>query len=229
MSTISHPGPPGPSTAEPTTAEPTTAEPTTAHPAAGRDGLDVVVPAAAAGNRAATATLVDRFTPLIRSVARRYRLTDSDVEDVTQTVWLRCFQHLARLREPRALPGWLKTTAQHEALRLATVQVRSTAMDPTDLDRMMDRSGLPDGCADLLRQEAGQAVRDGLAALPAAQRRLLVLLHADAQPSYREISEALGIPQGSIGPTRARGLEKLRRMPALRVYLDSYLDPAEAG
>jgi RNA polymerase sigma factor (sigma-70 family) len=199
---------------------------TTSHPAlpaqtTAGESLDVLIPAAAAGDRLATASLVNRYTSLIRSVARGYRLTDSDVDDVTQTVWMRCFQHLGRLREPRALPGWLKTTAQHEALRLSTAQVRSTAMDPIDLERILDRTGVCDGSADLLREEAGRAVRDGLAELPAAQRRLLTLLHADAQPSYREISEALGIPQGSIGPTRARSLAKLRRMPSLRTYLDT--------
>lgn len=197
--------------------------------AAASNSLDALIPAAAAGDRAAAASLVNNYTSLIRGVARRYRLTESDVEDVTQTVWMRCFQHLTRLREPRALPGWLKATAQHEALRLSTAQVRSTAMDPADLERILDRNGVSDGTADLLREEAGRAVRDGLAELPAAQRRLLILLHADAQPSYRQISEALGIPQGSIGPTRARSLAKLRRMPALRSYLDAAGTAAGAG
>jgi RNA polymerase sigma factor (sigma-70 family) len=207
---------------------------TTSHPALPAQTtavhtLDALIPAAAAGDRAATANLVNRYTSLIRNVARGYRLTESDVEDVIQTVWMRCFQHLARLREPRALPGWLKTTAQHEALRLSTAQVRSTATDPADLERLLDRTGVADGSADLLRQEAGRVVRDGLAELSAAQRRLLILLHADAQPSYREISEALGIPQGSIGPTRARSLAKLRRTAALRNYLDAAGTAAGAG
>ena len=94
-------------------------------------------------------------------------------------------------------------------------------MDPVDLERLLDRTGVADGSADLLRAEAGQAVRDALAELPVEYRRLLLLLHADAQPSYREISQALGIPAGSIGPTRARCLAKLRRTSALRSYLDA--------
>jgi len=185
------------------------------------DRLDALVPAAAAGDRDAFNRLVDRYTPLIRNVARGYRLSQFDVDDVVQTVWMRCFQHLAGLREPRALPGWLKTTTQHEALRLSTAQVRSTAMDPVDLERLLDRNEVADGCVDLLRAEAGQAVRDGLAELSSTQRRLLVLLHADAEPSYREVSRVLGIPQGSIGPTRARGLAKLRQSLPVRTYLDN--------
>ena len=70
---------------------------------------------------------------------------------------------------------------------------------------------------------------NGLAELPDPQRRLLILLHADARPSYREISEAWGIPQGSIGPTRARGLAKLRRSPALRNYLESAWSIADSA
>ena len=193
------------------------------------DSLDSLVPAAAAGDRTACKSLVDRYTSMVRNVARGYRLGESDIDDVAQTVWMRCFQHLSGLREPRALPGWLKTTAQHEALRLSTAQLRSTCMDPTDLDRILDRTGVADGSADLLRAEADQAVRNGLAELPDPQRRLLILLHADAQPSYREISEALGIPQGSIGPTRARGLAKLRRSPALRTYLESAWSIADSA
>lgn len=196
---------------------------TTNHPAqvAVSDNLQVLIPAVVAGHREATSILVQRYSSLIRNVARGYRLSESDVEDVMQTVWMRCFQHLTRLREPRALPGWLKTTAQHEALRLSTAGVRSAAMDPADLERLIEGGGGSDGSTELLREEAGRAVRDGLAELPATQRRLLILLHADAQPSYREISEVLGIPQGSIGPTRARSLAKLRRMPALRSYLST--------
>ena len=193
------------------------------------DRLDALVPAAAAGDRNAFNALVDRFTPLIRYVARGYRLSQFDVDDVVQTVWMRCFQHLAGLREPRALPGWLKTTTQHEALRLSTAQVRSKAMDPVDLERLLDRNDVADGCVDMLRAEADQAVRDGLSELSASQRQLLVLLHADAEPSYREISRVLGIPQGSIGPTRARGLAKLRQSLAMRTYLDSAWSTAEGA
>jgi RNA polymerase sigma factor (sigma-70 family) len=186
--------------------------------ASGADGLGVLVAAAAAGDRHAWRDLVGRYTSMVRSVARGYRLNDSDVDDVAQTVWLRCFQHLSRLREPRALPGWLKTTTQHEALRLSTSRARWTSMDPVELERALDRTDVSDGSGDVLRAEAGQALRDALAELPGNHRRLLAMLHSEVQPSYRDISQALGIPAGSIGPTRARSLEKLRRTSVMRSY-----------
>ena len=74
---------------------------------------------------------------------------------------------------------------------------------------------------DLLRQERRRAVRDGLAELKPEQRELLLLLHAEPPVSYQEISRRLGIPTGSIGPTRARCLEKLRRTSALRLLAAS--------
>lgn len=184
------------------------------------DGLTLLVRAAAAGDRGAWNHLVERYGPMIRNIARRYRLNSSDVEDVTQTVWLRCFEHLSELREPRALPGWLKTTTQHEALRLSTGQARTASTDPADFERMLD-GNVADGSADLLRAEAVQAVRDSLDELSPGTRRLLILLHTDARPCYREISKALGLPTGSIGPTRARSLAKLRQTTALRGYLDT--------
>lgn len=187
-------------------------------PGSGSDDLCVLVPAAVVGDRDAWDHLVGRYTSMVRNVARGYSLNGGDVEDVVQTVWLRCFQHLSQLREVRALPGWLKTTAHHEALRLCTSHARSTLMDPTDLERMLDRTGGADGSGDLLRAEGTQAVREALAELPDSHRKLLTMLHGDAQPSYRDVSRVLGIPTGSIGPTRARSLEKLRRTPAIRGY-----------
>jgi RNA polymerase sigma factor (sigma-70 family) len=190
-------------------------------PGSGSDDLCVLVPAAVAGGRDAWNHLVGRYTTMIRNVARGYHLNNGDVEDVVQTVWLRCFQHLSQLREVRALPGWLKTTAQHEALRLSTSHARSISMDPIDLERMLDRTDDgSDGSVDLLRAEANQTVREALDELPAGHRKLLTVLYDDAQPSYRDISQVLGIPTGSIGPTRARCLAKLRRTIALRSYQD---------
>jgi RNA polymerase sigma factor (sigma-70 family) len=180
---------------------------TSPEPGSVSDDLCVVVPAAMAGNREAWTQLVGRYTSMVRNVARGYGLNTGDVEDVVQTVWLRCFQRLSQLHEVRALPGWLKTTAQREALRLTTSNARSRVTDPIDLERVLDRSDGADSSGDLLRVEAGQAIRQALAELPPSYRELLTLLHGDARPSYRDIGRVLGMPPGSIGPTRARGLE----------------------
>lgn len=188
----------------------------------GSDDLCLLVPAAVAGDRDAWKRLVRRYTSMVRNVASRYHLNDGDVEDVTQTVWLRCFQDLAQLREVRALPGWLKTTAHHEALRLRSSHARSVSMDPIDLERKLGQTNVAaDGSLDLLRAEANRIVREALDELPCSHRKLITMLHDDAQPSYSDISRVLGIPTGSIGPTRARCLALLRRTSALRSYLDA--------
>nr|WP_208383624.1 sigma-70 family RNA polymerase sigma factor [Modestobacter marinus] len=167
--------------------------------------------------------MVDRYLPLVRSVTRAYRLPDRDAEDVGQTVWLRLVEHLASIREPRALPKWIMTTAKHESLRVIGSTRRAVALDP--LPEPHDAGERVDVDAELLRAERQQALRDGLAELPAAQRELLLLLVADPPVSYREISERLGMPVGSIGPTRARCLARLRATGALRAFLQD--DPAD--
>jgi RNA polymerase sigma factor (sigma-70 family) len=188
----------------------------------GEQGVDVVaqlVAGARSGQERAWNALVELFLPLVRATARRYRLNDSDVEDVGQTVWLRLLEHLDRIREPGALPAWLITTARHESLRLIRGQQRAVAVDPLDDETLFTE---PQPASDLdaliLRGEQAQVLREGLAELPPAQRELL-LLTTERELSYREISALLTMPVGSIGPTRARGLARLRRTPVVRNYL----------
>lgn len=182
--------------------------------------VDVVelVDAARHGDGWAWDELVGRFLPLVRTVARGYRLDDSDVDDVAQIVWLRLFEHLVRIREPRALPKWIITTTRHESGRLGRKRTMTTSMDS-----MSEAAGdLPSECPEvdtgLLRAEQARALRAGLDELPATQRDLLLLLVAEPPVSYREISRRLGIPVGSIGPTRARGLARLGATSAVRSY-----------
>lgn len=176
-----------------------------------------LVAAAARGEQAGWNGLVDRYLPLVRSVTRAYRLNERDAEDVGQTVWLRLVEHLSDIREPLALPKWIMTTARHESLRVIGSTRRAVALDPLPEPRSTgERVDVDD---ELLRAERQQALRDGLAELPPAQRELLVLLVADPPVSYREISERLGMPVGSIGPTRARCLARLRATGAMRAFL----------
>lgn len=86
-------------------------------PPTGCDPGELVL-AAQKGDGSAWNALISRYTPPIDSNTRRYRLSPSDAEDVSQLVWLRLFENLTRLREPRALPGWISTTTKNEALRL---------------------------------------------------------------------------------------------------------------
>jgi len=179
-------------------------------------GLPELVAAASAGQPAAWSRLVERFTPLISAVIRRYRLTPSDISDVRQTVWLRLVEHIEDLREPRALPGWIATTTKNEAQRVASACRRVHLVDP-QVESRLDRTGHVELDETLLRQERQAAVHAGLDELRPEHRDLLILLFADPGFSYQEISRQLGIPIGSIGPTRARSLRKLHATTAIRV------------
>jgi RNA polymerase sigma factor (sigma-70 family) len=188
----------------------------------------LLVAAAGRGDEEAWNAIVDRYLPLVYSVTRAHRLSHGDAEDVNQTVWLRLVEHLHDIREPHALPKWIKTTARHESLRLIRAGHRELPVDPQS-DMAIEGIDAPELDADLLRAERHQALRDGLAELAPAHRRLLLLLVADPPLSYREISRLLGIPIGSIGPTRARILERLRGTSALRAYNGVESFPVDMG
>jgi len=182
--------------------------------------LTDLVSAARNGEGAAWATLVERFGPLVFSVTRKFRLSPADCEDVSQVVWLRLWEHMDGLREPKALPGWIVVTTRHEALRVIGMHRRTYEVDPSVLSVLDLDDGGQDVDESLLGRERTSAVRDGLAELGPGQRRLLLLLHAEPRPSYHQIGALLGMPVGSIGPSRARYIEKLRTTRAIRNFLE---------
>jgi RNA polymerase sigma factor (sigma-70 family) len=163
---------------------------------------------------------VERYLPLVTGVIARHRLRDADADDVNQTVWLRLVEHLDDLREPEALPGWLATTTRYECLRVIRGSQRTLPVDPqghTTLDRTAQDEPLEQ---ELMRDQRHRALLQGLAQLPRDRRDLLLLLLADPPVAYAEISRRLGIPVGSIGPTRARALDQLRKCPAMRALAE---------
>jgi RNA polymerase sigma factor (sigma-70 family) len=178
--------------------------------------ITVLVAAAAGGEQEAWRELVDRYSPLLATVIHRFRFTTSETEDVAQTVWLRLVEHLGSLREPEAIPMWIITTGRRESIRYLSSQRRVWPHDPLDgvYQTAAVDGGDPD--EDLLRAERHEALLAGLAELPTRQRQLLLLLVEDPPLSYVEISARTGIPVGSIGPTRARALERLRRTRSIR-------------
>ena len=182
-----------------------------------------LVAAAADGDATAWETLVDRYARLVVAVCRRYRLAEIDVADVSQTVWLRLVDHLPTLRDPDALPGWLVTTARNESLRMIRSSRRTTAFDFTagGLD-VAAEDDPPD--RQLLAAERDAVLRAAFEQLPEPCRNLLRLLISDPPLSYAEISTRLGVPIGSIGPSRARCLDRLRRSPVLAAVVG----PADA-
>ena len=186
---------------------------TTSHPqpvwvmVRSRDMSEVaeLVRAAAEGDQGAWNELVDRYNGLVWSVARSHRLSTPDASDVVQTTWLRLVEHLGRLQDPERIGAWLATTARREALRALRHSARQTPSEelpeiPTD-----EHLG-----AALLAAERDQALWKAFGGLSERCQTLLRILVADPPPSYDEISGALDMPIGSIGPTRARCLERLR-------------------
>lgn len=189
-----------------------------------RDVVELVS-AARNGDSSAWKSLIERYAPIVESVTRQYRLSRADAEDLSQGVWLRLFENLARIREARALPGWIKTTTKHEALRILAARRRSEPVDPTVLATLHIQDPDLDVDHDLLRFERVRAISDGLAELAPQHRNLLVLLHTEPRASYQKVSTTLGMPQGSIGPTRARCLEKLRKTEAVQTFVRPAGDP----
>jgi RNA polymerase sigma factor (sigma-70 family) len=183
----------------------------------GRD-MAAIVEAARRGEEEAWNALVTRLTPLVRATARGYRLNERDAEDVCQVVWLRLLENFGQLRESRALPGWVATTARRESIRVARGHARTPLVGALDDGTQVLAGDDSDVDAGLLHAEAVQAVRNGLAELTPAQRDLLLLLAADPPPSYRQISAMLDMPVGSIGPTRARCLARLGATAAVSRY-----------
>jgi RNA polymerase sigma factor (sigma-70 family) len=164
--------------------------------------------AAAAGDSRAWDRLVERFSGLVWAVARSHRLSEADAADVSQTTWLRLAEHLQRLRQPERVGGWLATTARNESLRVLRRCARLVPMADA-LDSLLDE-GCPEVDRRLLDQERDAALWEAFLAMPHGCQRLLRTLMADPAPSYAEVSAALGMPVGSIGPRRGRCLEHLR-------------------
>ncbi|MGV1008374.1 MAG: RNA polymerase sigma factor [Dermatophilaceae bacterium] len=178
------------------------------------DGRPVVelVEAAASGDARAWAEIVERYASLVIAICRHFRLSDADLQDVSQTVWLRLVEHLPDLREPRALPGWLVTTSRRECLRVVQQERRQPPTDNVGQESADDQGDISRA---LLEAEYRNALREAFASLPEMWRELMLLLLADPPIGYEAISHRLGIPRGSIGPTRARAIERLRAAPPL--------------
>jgi RNA polymerase sigma factor (sigma-70 family) len=155
---------------------------------------------------------LDKTHRLIQSIVRRFNLTRQDAEDVTQTVWLRLLEKLDRVRDPRALPGWIFTTTRNEVVN-AIRRSRKADLVGDDYSELHadEEIALPSDDSEVRKQ----ALLEALSELSDLQQRLVGMLIEDPQPSYSEISRRLNIPVGSIGPNRARALNRLRRSRSL--------------
>ena len=171
------------------------------------------------GEAAAWAALVRRYQRLVYAIVLRAGLDEHAAADVFQTVFSRLLEHLPRLTQPERLQAWIVTTAKREALRMRQLGRRTVSTTPTDDDSgedlaelVADGSPLAENALSELQQL--DLLRAGLDRLDARCRDLLLLLFADEEdrPAYDEIARRMAMPPGSIGPTRARCLGKLRTL-----------------
>lgn len=172
---------------------------------------ETVVRSAASGDMRAWQRLVEQYSRLIWSITAEFRLNESDAADVVQTTWLRLLEHIDDINQPTRVASWLAVTARHECLRSVAGHKRLVlGQDVEDMaaavphDREIDDR--------LLADERANDVRAALSRLPRQSQRLLEMLMADPPIPYSEISDELGLPVGSIGPTRGRCLAKLRSL-----------------
>ena len=163
---------------------------------------------AASGDPAAWEAIVRRFEPALAAMITTYRLQEADARDAAQRTWLRMLENHQQIREPEALGGWLRTTARRECLRILAEQ--------RPIEPLAERAEYLDAGVDVERLvvEADEArrLRGLLATLPRRSITLITSLFQDDPPNIVQLSASTGIPVGSIGPTRARALHKLRRI-----------------
>ena len=180
-----------------------------------------LVEAAAGGDSGAWDRLVDRFASTVWAIARAHRLNSADAADVSQTTWLRLVENLDRIQQPERVGAWLATTARRESLRILRLSGRQV---PTgdDMAVIPDPASLQSPEHDVAVQARAEVVAELVTKLPVRSQLLLRLLSADSPLSYKDISEALDMPIGSIGPTRARALEQLKRLA-----VQAGMDPAD--
>ena len=172
---------------------------------------EALVRRAKRGDERAWRELIAGFNGMLRRVAKGYGLAPQDVDDVVQTAWIRAFCHIGSLSRPGAIGAWLVVTTRREALRHLQRGVREILTEE-----------LPEpACADeyptevlALERERDLAVRAAVRRLTGRQRQVLRMMLARPGVTYDELSSELEMPIGSIGPTRARCLEKLRKLLA---------------
>jgi RNA polymerase sigma factor (sigma-70 family) len=168
------------------------------------------------GDAHAWAILVSRHERLVFAIGRSYRLSDPDLGDVFQEVFAALVRGLPRLRDARSLVRWLSSTTERIARATALRRRREQAMglaDPEALESLPADQPAVEAELEILEEQA--MVRLALSALPEGCRRLLTALYyEDPTPDYSSLSRRLGVPIGSLGPTRARCIERLRRILA---------------
>jgi RNA polymerase sigma factor (sigma-70 family) len=147
-----------------------------------------------------------KYAGLVAGVLRGFRLSEADRHDVAQTVWLRLLEKAHTLRDPAALPGWIRTTTRNEAISHLR---RVSRCSPGPIgDQADSRLGPEDH---VILAEERQAMARSFDALTDEDRELLSVTVLNESASYVQASQRLGRPTGSIGPSRQRALSRLKR------------------
>lgn len=179
------------------------------------------------GRQAAWSTLVRRYQRLVYTIPRRARLPDQAAADVFQITFSRLFEHIDRLGEPERVRAWLVTTARRETLKQLRASARVELSASASLDSAPDgdsegeleaAAGEPPAWNDLpasepTQEERWHELRCAVDRLDARCRQLIEMLFlTEPELPYVEIGRRLGMPPGSIGPTRGRCLGQLRKL-----------------
>ncbi|WP_221585051.1 RNA polymerase sigma factor [Microbacterium sp. G2-8] len=173
------------------------------------------------GDPRAIDDLVRLMTPVLWHVVRAYGLRTSVAEDVIQTTWLTLVRKHESIDEPQAVSAWLTITARREAWRASKRDGRDDDTEDERLERLAPaRRGVDH---DVSESDERQHLWNAVARLDPRCQRLLRIIAFDERPDYAEISKALHMPVGSIGPTRSRCLAKLRN------FLDAGMNDVRRG
>lgn len=164
------------------------------------------------GEDAAWRDLVELYRRPLERVGRQHRLSECDIADVVQITWMRCFEHLHDLREPSCLLSWLITTCRRESLRRMRELRQCIPQDASDVLSSIAAVRDPDGDPyDRVRREDEAArLYEVLTELPDRQRLVVLGLMQHGDEGYAQASRRIGVPIGSLGPTRNRALQRLR-------------------
>jgi RNA polymerase sigma factor (sigma-70 family) len=199
----------------PHTAEATVNSDAASESAIARESLELVS-RIRARDESAWCEMSDRYESLLRWIARQCRLSAEDTDDVVQLTWLHCLEHINQLTDPQRLGGWLATICRRECIRLATKGRREVPLSESDLARLADgRCADGDPYVEVVVHDQNNRLFNAISALPKRQKMLLAELLKQEDQSYLDLSRRLGLPVGSIGPTRQRAVARLRLDPGL--------------
>jgi RNA polymerase sigma factor (sigma-70 family) len=168
--------------------------------------------AARQGNESALGEIVTELSPLLWQVARAAGLSSSDAEDVLQTVWMRLLAHLDDVHTSAALTGWLVTTTRREAWRVSAAARRQLPADIELLSTLPDQG--PGSEEQVILDDQRRVLWQAIGQLSPRCQELLRIVAFVPRPDYAAVAAELGMPIGSVGPTRGRCLAKLRDLLA---------------